>query len=161
MNAKFQIVVYTNGVSNENLQTAAGGLLWSDDPEAFYNKVNVGSTNLGCSYAADLVFYSGIFGDNKGVWGTGDATRTLSKNDFVPGDRGIFNNAAKGNWDKLHEAENVIRVGEDKYWGLGGGAQTMADWSTTISGWTDSSGNHGKLEVYETVWFPNAGLENK
>jgi hypothetical protein len=159
--AKFVIVQYNEqGESNANLQRAAGGLTWSDNPIAFYNHVNYASTNLGCSYATELVFYTGIFGANKGVWETGDATRTVSGDDFVPGDRGIFNNAG-GGWDKLHEAENVIRVGDDKFWGLGGGSHTMADWSAIFNTWTNSTGAHGKLEVYPTVWFPAAGLENK
>jgi hypothetical protein len=109
------------------------------DPQAYYEKLNVSTTQVGCHKWSLILFQTG----NKystpgnrpydGVW--------------IPGDWGFIQNKnfTRGDWMDGLQGENVIYVGNDAFWGLFDSGKQPGhpeNWwfNTEIPSWTNDEG---------------------
>ena len=77
----------------------------------------------------------------------------LPKTDWVTGDWGYFDNATPANgWET---GENVIYVGDNRWWGHPAGVQSWPQWQATIARWSQGK---GRAVMTTDRWYPCIGL---
>lgn len=129
-----------------------------------------GKYKLGCHSASIVCLHAGAHaavGEEKfAKLGHPFLTRqTKDEDDWVPGDAGYILNRAAGRIQPGQEGENLIYLGNDKYWGHGPGVpdmriRTRQEWISEVIRW----GSHikifgsGRAELETRRDYPKPGL---
>jgi len=142
-----------------------------DDPQAFFDKLNNGTTTIACQALSQIIFETGNnFGnDNGGTWAMGRRDYDAV---WIPGDWGWIQNSAytdDGDWtdDKGRnrgvQGENVFYTGSGLFWGhfKSGIHPSLSEssWWEEINTWISKSGKRGIPQWRTWLNFPTTGLE--
>ena len=124
----------------------------------YYNRINNNNTCIYCNLGTQIVFGAGLT--------PGDKSVRRKRSTWIPGDWGYFKNnnhhqyVGGPKWENGLEGENVIRIGEGKFWGHGMGIKIEKDVISMINSWTSIDGTRkGKASLVDEVWYPSTGLE--
>lgn len=81
----------------------------------------------------------------------------FSETDWIPGDLGYITNDIPPIDDPFvqHVGQNIIYIGNDNWWGHGGGIMSLEAWKNTVSGWDP----HPSVTVEQERIFPVWGLK--
>jgi RHS repeat-associated protein len=161
LKANFRFLVATNHAMN-----------WQgfyDDPQAFFDKLNNGETEIACNALTLIIFETGNnFGkDNGSTWAMGHRKYDRV---WIPGDWGLIENRAyvPKVWKRGLEGENVIHTGlsgqDEMFWGhYKAGvhpSQPEKQWFQDIRKWASQDGSqHGNPAWRNDIKYPVTGLQ--
>jgi RHS repeat-associated protein len=149
---------------------------FSDNPQAFFDRINNGKTVMACQLLSRIIFETGNnFGMDSSVGGAAP-TWSEGRRDYdglwIPGDWGWIRNRAytdNDDWKDQRgrnrgvQGENVIYTGGGLFWGHfeeGKHSPKSEDtWWRDIKRWTSRSGKHGDPEWRSWLRYPVTGLE--